>query len=65
MTTTSDPKIIDTVGSAMDKRDAKQFYGGETFDDLGNPVEGTVKSYRNFPEGKQGSTDQKYLKVNV
>ena len=59
LTTTSDPKIIDTVGSAMDKRDAKQFYGGETFDDLGNPVEGTVKSYRNFPEGKQNMFKRK------
>ena len=53
LTTTRDPKIIDRVGSAMDKDAAKSFYEGDSIDHLGNPIGGMVKSYRHFPEGKQ------------
>lgn len=53
LTTTRDPKIINVVGSAMDKDAAKSFYEGDSFTHTGDPIGGMVESYRDFPEGKQ------------
>jgi len=61
LTTTRDPKIINMVGSAMDKDAAKSFYEGDSLDHLGNPIGGMVESYRNFPEKKQDLWKRKGL----
>ena len=51
LTTTRDPKIINMVGSAMDKDAAESFYKGDSW----------VESYRNFPEKKQDLWKRKGL----
>ena len=51
LTTTRDPKIINMVGSAMDKDAAEFFYKGDSW----------VESYRNFPEKKQDLWKRKGL----
>ena len=61
LTTTRDPKMINMVSSAMDKDAAKSFYESDSIDHLGNPIEGMVKSYRDFPEGKQDLWKRKGL----